>query len=145
VPTCPAINQGFGEDKSLTRTHLARLTKIALAVYWLALVVATHIPPSTNLPSVETSDKLLHGVAYMILAFLLAAAWELSVGRLNGRHLVVAWLAVIAWAAIDEITQIPVGRVADFWDWMADAGGVAIGILLFVGVRRLIVRKLEQS
>jgi VanZ family protein len=125
----------------LTRTKLAKFTKTALAVYWLALVLATHLPPSADVPAIETSDKLLHGLAYMILGFLVVAAWELSVGRLNGRHLVVAWLAVVAWAAMDEITQIPVGREGDFWDWTADATGAAIGILLFVVVRRLVERR----
>jgi len=124
----------------LTRNKLATLSKFTLVAFWLALVTATHIPPSENLASIETSDKLLHASAYMILAFLLVAAWELNAGRLNARHLFVAWLAVVVWAAIDEITQIPVGRDGDFWDWTADASGAAVGILLFVYARRMIER-----
>jgi VanZ family protein len=122
----------------LTRSTFAAVSKYTLIAYWLTLAIATHIPPTSDLPSIETSDKLLHALAYMVLAFLLVAAWELSVGRLNGRHLTAAWLAVVVWAAIDEITQIPVRRVADFWDWVADATGAAIGILLFIIVRRLV-------
>jgi VanZ family protein len=77
----------------------------------------------------------------LILAFLLVASWELNSGRLNARHLTFAWIAVAVWAAIDELTQIPVGRVADFWDWLADVAGAAAGILLFVAVRQFIERR----
>lgn len=122
----------------MTRSKLATIGKFALAAFWLALVTATHIPPLGSLSSIETSDKLLHASAYLILAFLVAAVWELNAGRLNGRHLAVAWVAVIAWGAIDEITQIPVGRDGDFWDWTADASGAAVGILLFVVLRWLL-------
>jgi VanZ family protein len=41
--------------------------------------------------------------------------------------------------AIDELTQIPVGRDCSFWDWTADISGAAAGLLLFVGVRRLML------
>lgn len=144
MPTSPAIKHIRRKEKSLTRTKLATISKYSLAAFWLVLVTATHVPLMAELPPIETSDKVLHASAYLILAFLLASAWELNAGRLNARHLTVAWLAVIVWAAIDEITQIPVGRDADFWDWLADASGAAVGIVLFVVVRRMMERRTES-
>lgn len=125
----------------MTIDRLATISKWALTVYWLALFTATHLPVQSNLPPIRHTDKVVHALAYAILALLLTTAWELSAGRLNSRHLAFAWIALVVWAAIDELTQIPVGRVADFWDWTADAAGAAAGILLFVAARRLIERR----
>jgi VanZ family protein len=141
----PAINPAPVRVNPLIRSKPATLARIVLAAYWLALIAATHVPATSDLRPLDTSDKILHALAYMVLALLLAGAWELSVGRLNGRHLGAAWLAVVAYAAIDEITQIPFGRECDFWDWVADAGGAAIGILLFIVVRRLVERRGQSA
>jgi VanZ family protein len=123
---------------SVNRILLARLSKLALGLYWLALVVATHIPPGPQLAPVETNDKVLHFLAYGALAFLVCTTWELAAGVLNGRHLVFAWLAVVAFGAIDELTQMVVGRDCSVWDWLADACGAAIGVAVFVVVRRIV-------
>jgi VanZ family protein len=105
--------------------------RVLLAGYWLALVVGTHLPPTfAGLPG-ERSDKLVHLAAYAGLAWLLAVAWQSSTGRLNGRHLRFAWLAIASFAAADEITQLLVGRSASVGDWLADAAGAAVGLAVF--------------
>ncbi len=81
---------------------------------------------------VKISDKLLHFGAYALLAALwlaaLRATWP-AAGR-RGQ----AWLAALAataYGATDEWHQsFVVGRVADPWDWVADAAGAATVALL---------------
>jgi VanZ family protein len=138
----PAINAAGAESMiSMSRSTLATLSKLALALYWLALFTATHWPATPKLGTVDVNDKIAHALAYAILAFLIATTWELSVGRLNGRHLGLVWLGVVIYGALDELTQTLVGRDCSFWDWTADGLGAAIGILIFVMLRRLIEKK----
>jgi VanZ family protein len=118
----------------------AILWKVALAGYGIALLIGTHLPPTLPLLPSDGFDKLEHFTAYAGLAWLLTMAWESSTGRLNGRHLWFAWLAIIAFAAIDEVTQMFVHRDADVFDWLADAAGAAVGIGVFLLVRRLFAR-----
>ena len=110
------------------------------AGYLLALFVGTHLPlEAASLPG-DQIDKLVHFAAYAGLAWLLAMAWESSTGRLNGRHLWFAWLAIVSFAAIDEVTQLLVHRDADPFDWLADATGAVVGLGAFLLVRRMIAR-----
>lgn len=105
----------------------------ALATYWLALAIGTHIPVE-NVPNVPTSDKALHFGAYFGLAVLVNTAL-LVCGRNHG------WLTVITclafYGAIDEWLQIPVGRSCEFADWLADLAGVIAGTAAFRTVRYL--------
>ncbi len=127
------------------RSTFATLSKFALGLFWLALFAATHVPPSTELLRVETNDKLIHFAAYLLLALLLATAWQLTGGILTGRHLVFAWLALLAYGAFDEVTQIPIGRDCNLGDWTTDACGAATGLLLFVALRRIVERRLRAN
>ena len=114
------------------------LCQFVLGGYWLAIFVATHLPPTTSfLPNEENNiDKVYHFTAYAILAGLLATVWQLSSGVLTARHLSWTWIAVVIYGALDEITQIPVSRDCDIWDWTADATGAAVGLLAFVWLHR---------
>ena len=120
------------------RSHFTTLSKIALGVFWLALFVGTHIPVDTEILPPDGRDKLAHFGAYLTLALLVATTWQLAVGFLTLRHLIFAWIAVAVYGAVDEITQIPVGRVCDIYDWTADACGAAAGIVVFALARRLL-------
>jgi VanZ family protein len=122
----------------LKRSNLVTLSKVAVALFWVALFTATHLPPTSHLLPSAVYDKLEHAVGYAGLAILLAATWELGSGRLNGRHVGIVWLVVIAYGAFDEITQILVDRDCEFADWGADAAGAAVGLFLFVAVRKLL-------
>lgn len=105
----------------------------ALATYWLALAIGTHIPVD-NVPNVPASDKALHFGAYFGLAVLVNAAL-LVCGRNQ------SWLTVIIglafYGAVDEWLQIPVGRSCEFADWVADVAGVIAGTAAFKTVRHL--------
>jgi len=109
----------------------AAIWRVLLVGYWLALVIGTHLPRTFAGLPYEQHDKLMHVAAYAVLAWLLAMAWQSSVGRLNGRHLRIAWLAVVGFAAIDEVTQLLVARDASVRDWLADAVGAAVGLMVF--------------
>lgn len=107
---------------------VSRLRRAALALlglYWLALFVGTHIPISLRGMGHGT-DKVLHFLAYTGLAFLMS----LGVGgrRPTWRAFVLVMVAALMYAAFDEFSQLLVGRSCDFWDWIADCGGIGTGL-----------------
>jgi VanZ family protein len=106
-----------------------RLARFALAAYWLAMFIGTHIPGQFN-PEFTWPDKFVHCGAYAGLVFL--ARWAF-LGRdwSNwGR-----WTLLLAtYGAIDEITQIPVNRTCDPFDWTADVVGLLLGNAVFAFV-----------
>jgi len=100
------------------------------AAYAITLVLATHYPkPEQLLGRYGHADKLLHVVAYFLLAvFVATAVW--GAGRWSRRTAVVVAIALAGFGAIDEITQPLFGRTADVLDWAADCAGISAGILL---------------
>jgi VanZ family protein len=127
----------------LRRSQVIALSMLGLAVYWLIIFTGTHIPPTSSLMPPEANDKLLHFTAYFLLAFGIALTWQLGSGILNSRHLWIVWVVAIVYGAVDEITQIPVHRDCDFWDWTADSCGAAAGVLIFVMLRRFAGNKIR--
>lgn len=120
-----------------------RLRRLALVMRFatLGLIVAmflgTHLPNALP-PGLATSDKTIHFWAYLSLSFFLITTCDLSVERLRPIHYFVIALACSLYGAIDEITQIPVGRTCDSVDWLFDVLGVVSGLLLFRVLRPLI-------
>ena len=100
------------------------------AAYAITLVLATHYPKLDQLLGrYGHADKLLHFVAYFLLAvFVALAVW--GAGRWSRRAVVAVAIALAAFGAVDEITQPLFGRTADVFDWVADCAGIAVGILL---------------
>lgn len=99
----------------------------ALAAWWLAAFAATHtpIPPLPPGPDVLLkADKLVHFAIYAGIAFMAVKA---GLGDRLGRWGLAGLL--LAFAVFDELSQIPVGRHAHFYDWVADAAGVAAGLV----------------
>jgi VanZ family protein len=119
--------------------------QLALALYWFALFVTTHIPSDmAGLPGAST-DKFVHVTAFALLALLLATAWQLSAGPLGLRHLALAWILLVVYGAIDEWTQSFVRRQASIWDFLGDAVGALIGLVIFAVMRRLFVGRLQRA
>ena len=119
--------------------HLVKhpiIWQIALVCYWSALFAATHLPVEMPiaLPG-HWTDKIVHLAAFAILAVLLATTWQLAARQLNLRRLWWLWVLLVLYGAIDELTQVPVGREASVWDWLADALGAAIGLAVFILLR----------
>jgi VanZ family protein len=102
----------------------------ALAVYWLAIFTATHVPTPEVIDLTEVSDKTLHYGTYAGLGLLLSA----SVAALGGwtvRRAAAVLLVVAAYGIVDELLQIPVNRQADVADWQADLVGGLTGVAAF--------------
>jgi VanZ family protein len=118
-----------------------RLWQLALAVYWIALFVGTHVPVDRVPSAVGSADKIAHLGAFAVLAFLFATTWQLSAGHLMTRHLVWCWIVIAVYGGFEEITQPIVGRIASVVDWLADVAGAAIGLLAFVIMRQFLQRK----
>lgn len=122
-----------------------RIASICLVGYWLALFAGTHMP-RVRMPGVvvETNDKLLHVMAFAGLSFLLS--WAIPT-KLSDRFRNVRWaaLAAICYGAFDELTQIPVGRTADWQDLIADIIGACIGITAYCIVRELLWKMKSAS
>ncbi len=110
-----------------------------LVAYWLALVAGTHVPQPPELMGLEKHDKLLHQSAYAGLAFLVALnVWWRH--PLRARHFLIIFLAVAAFGGLDELTQPPFNRTADWLDWYADMGGALLGLILAAVVCRYLER-----
>ncbi len=117
---------------------LSNSARNLLRLAWLAafaMVVAGSLLPESSGPiqaleQVPVSDKLEHMAGYAALAFLPA----LHEGR---RRLV--WMAIFAVAVgiLIEFIQPSFGRDFEIGDMVADAGGVAAGLLLAGLLRRV--------
>ncbi len=122
-----------------------KLWQLALIGYWIVLLISTHLPAKAPFMPPDNIDKLAHATAFAGLALLLASAWQLATGHLNVSHLVLVWIVVVIYGAIDEWTQILVGRSCSIWDWFADATGAALGLVLFALLRRFLQRRAERD
>lgn len=114
-----------------------RVASFCLIGYWIALFAGTHLP-RLRLPDVAGghSDKILHLVAFAGLSFLLS--WAIPTRFSNRfRNVRTAGLFAILYGVFDEVTQIPVGRTADWLDLIADAIGVVVGLTSYCVCREL--------
>jgi VanZ family protein len=114
-----------------------RLAAGLLLVYWLTILVGTHLPKSHPAGSlVRGGDKLVHFLAFAGLGWLLAwsaAGW----GRLTAARGAGLWLVVVLYGAIDELSQsLVTGRDTSLHDWIADGLGGLAGLLAFFFVQR---------
>ena len=112
-----------------------------LAGYWLALCVATHLPPAiAGLPGHHT-DKLVHVLAYRWARLPLGH----GVGPLDRVRSTGGTCSLPGWRSslygiADELTQPWFGRTASVGDWLADAIGAAIGLSIFWVCKRFLGR-----
>jgi VanZ family protein len=113
---------------------MPRFWQAMLAFFWLALFVGTHLTKRASVSPTDHLDKIAHFGAFLVLALLFAATWQISAGLLTGAHLRIAWIVLALYAAIDEWTQLLVGRDASVIDWLADVTGAALGLALFAHV-----------
>lgn len=119
--------------------RLALIARLCTIFVLVAMFAGTHMPVSIN-HEIGYGDKSLHFWAYLTLAFGAAASWDLAAGRLQAPQYLLVWFVCVVYAALDEITQIPVGRSCDPMDWVFDAVGAAVGLTLFRLMRPLVYR-----
>jgi len=114
---------------SILKQHWQSLTRAALVSYTILLMTLTHMPIPPRVGSVTSSyDKLFHFGAYFVLATLSCAVFHTMLKNRWLRWLLVGGL--LAFAAMDEILQGPVGRTPDFYDWFADSVGAWSAVLI---------------
>lgn len=123
-------------------TLLRRLTIVTWCMtvaFLLAMFVGTHMPARAE-AFMSNTDKILHFMAYFSLAMFLLISGELTIGPLKPIHFFSVWLACTLYGAMDEITQIPVGRDCDVADWVCDVLGATAALTVFRIVRPLLDR-----
>jgi VanZ family protein len=108
------------------------------AALTLVVIVASLVPPR-DLPRVHINDKVEHVVAYLGLSL-----WFGGLIALRG-YLRLA-LGLLALGGGIEIAQglMGLGRTADWYDFYADALGVALGLALCLAGLRHWAAWLEQ-
>jgi hypothetical protein len=79
------------------------------------------------------SDKLGHAVAYCVDTFLLLLAVVWRPGRARSSGIGVAPIAVgmLALGGLIELVQGVVHRDADLLDWLSNAAGVGVAVVVF--------------
>ncbi len=119
------------------------LRVVALAVYWLALLVLPHIV-QTRVASVQYSDKIAHFVAFAGLGMLMA--WVASAaGRMSFAKYAVVFAVIALYAGADEIMQAFVPhRFGDIFDWLADVSGAVAGLAAH-GLTTLVLSTLARD
>jgi VanZ family protein len=109
---------------------------LSLALYWPALVVLAHIPIPESVRRAHVSDKCLHFLAYLVLAFLLWFSVRPD-AKVNWRKISV-WLiffGLMLYGSVDEVVQSYVGRTCDIKDVAANFTGVLFALVLLTFIR----------
>ena len=101
------------------------LTVVVTTVLTAAMLWPLEAAP----PAPEGSDKLIHFIAFVALAFPLARTGRFGV--------IPVLIGASAFGAIIELLQPTFNRSAEMGDWIADTLGVLIGIGLGLVYRRL--------
>jgi len=116
----------------MTLTLRKKLTLFLLLFYWVVIFILAHIPIPKLVYKAQVSDKTIHFLAYLILAFLLWFATNPGM-KVNWRKASVWWVFLITavYAVLDELLQGYVGRNCDAVDFAADLVGAFAGLILF--------------
>ncbi|MCL4306249.1 VanZ family protein [bacterium] len=108
----------------------------AAATIWSAAVIGLAVSPlrNVNLLTAPISDKLLHGIAFMLGTIVWAGTLETGAGK--ARSVGLAALVCLALGGIIEVlqTQTPT-RSAESGDLLADAAGILVGAAIWGLVR----------
>ena len=97
-------------------------------VYWCGMYVLTHTP--VVIPVKTVTDKSAHVIAYASLAIALFISLKLSRRKPAAQTAILVLAILLVYGALDELTQIPVGRTCDIIDWYADAAGAALACVV---------------
>jgi VanZ family protein len=121
---------------------MRRLNAIVLAIYWSALLVGTHWPqmPAFGPPN---TDKVLHVTAYCGLSILLSL-YIMGGRKATWRQLGLVVLILALAGGLDELTQPPFQRTADWHDWFADLAGITLGAMLAAWLGLPLYRRLAN-
>jgi len=102
---------------------------VGCAALWIGAFIATHVP-AERLPELGAGDITLHAAGYFLLTIVfLATLTGRGVERL--RRVLTALPVMLAYGALDEITQPLVNRYAAWSDWIANAAGAAGAVIVW--------------
>lgn len=95
------------------------------------MVLLLAIIPSLSIPG-NPDDKLLHIVAFFVLALLAA-------GAMPSARLRCIWIGLVGFAAAIEMAQLIMeqGRKAEWNDLMVGVSGASVALLLVFAFRRM--------
>ncbi len=107
---------------------LRTVFRAGFVLYTLALLTATHWPGLTVHGPIDRTDLVIHvGVFFVWTCLLFASGWVAPGGcGCFKRRIVWTFVVGVCFAAFDELTQPIFNRIADPWDFGADAVGVAV-------------------
>jgi VanZ family protein len=122
-----------------------KLSATVALSYLVFMFIMTHLPKRNIPQTLELAgDKLLHTSAFLVLGFLLSFAVQLRVRSLGWfAYVIPTFVSGMLYGWFDELTQPWFGRYFDLEDLAVDGLGLAMGMLLFEGVRRLLARVLR--
>ncbi len=111
--------------------YLRLIFRVGFVLYTLALLTATHWPGLTVHGPIDRTDLVIHVGVFFVWTCLLFASGLIATGERFGcgcfkRRIVWTFVAGVCFAAFDELTQPIFNRVADPWDFGADAVGVLV-------------------
>lgn len=102
---------------------ITKLLRLAFVTAML-LSFAVALAPAPELPSgIDHADKIAHFLAYLGLGLIGLFAWP--------RHALAVCVVLLAHGALVEVAQSLTGyRYGDVQDWLADAAGVLVALLI---------------
>ena len=113
-------------------TWLRILFAVGTLAYWGTLFYLTHLPPERVTIPGRFTDKELHFAAYAALSLALGMTLLVTLPRTRWIPLYLVAIGM-AYGAIDERTQLFVGRSCELGDWLADvAGASAAAFVIFI-------------
>jgi len=120
----------------------------APAIFWALVLFTLSSIPKLQSPFhlSKWDDKLNHFVAYAILGALTLRAFSVNRPVPQKRELSMSLAVGFFYGALDEVHQYFVpGRFMDHKDFIADAAGVTVGVLLYLWLckRRSTKQKVE--
>lgn len=113
-------------------SFISSFFKISSFLFAALIFVLSSIPNLKTPFEFHMADKFLHSSAYLLFSILLFFSFYTSKGALWQKYAYPLSLIVgIAYGLLDELHQAFVpGRQSDFFDFLADFLGIAMGLLM---------------
>ena len=120
------------DNKPFKSFNFNNLLRLALPILWAGIICwlsLTSTPPL--IPGVLGWDKLLHAVAYALLSILVAQ--YLHIYTHSWKTVFYAGCLAILYGGLMEVLQLlmQTGRLAEWWDLVADIIGALAGCVIF--------------
>ena len=120
------------DNKPRKSFNFNNLLRLALPILWAGIICwlsLTSTPPL--IPGVLGWDKLLHAVAYALLSILVAQ--YLHIYTRSWKTVFYAGCLAILYGGLMEVLQLmmQMGRLAEWWDLVADIIGALAGGVIF--------------